>query len=108
MFAQLWAETSTRAKQKILKGLLDEIEAEDLNYAYRYGLVLQAVTFAHLLGMPAGFRIDLAEPEWPVAYIELPPGQVSWHLPQHPTAWDGHDTPAKYRRCRDWEPKGVF
>lgn len=26
--------------------------------------------------------------------------QISWHLPQHPRAWDGHDTAEKYRRVR--------
>lgn len=42
-------------------------------------------------------------------YIDLPTGQVSWHfhnsqaylfehLPQYQGAWDGHDTPEKYRR----------
>lgn len=42
-------------------------------------------------------------------YIDLPTGQVSWHfhdsqahlfagLPPYTKAWDGHDTPEKYRR----------
>ena len=42
-------------------------------------------------------------------YIDLPTGQVSWHfhdsqaylfkdLPPYAGAWDGHDTPEKYRR----------
>lgn len=42
-------------------------------------------------------------------YIDLPTGQVSWHyhdsqahlfadLPDYTGAWDGHDTPEKYRR----------
>lgn len=42
-------------------------------------------------------------------YIDLPTGQVSWHfhdsqaylfdgLPPYQGAWDGHDTPEKYRR----------
>lgn len=42
-------------------------------------------------------------------YIDLPTGQVSWHfhdsqaylfkdLPSYAGAWDGHDTPEKYRR----------
>lgn len=26
--------------------------------------------------------------------------QISWHLPQHPTPWDGHDTDEKYRRVQ--------
>lgn len=50
------------------------------------------------------------DPEWHGAiYIDLPTGQVSWHyhvsqghlfngLPAYQGAWDGHDTPEKYRR----------
>jgi hypothetical protein len=41
------------------------------------------------------------EPEWPVLYIELPgAGQVSWHMPQHSKAWDGHDHAVKRDRVR--------
>lgn len=38
----------------------------------------------------------------PVVYIELPTGQVSWHMPEHPRAWDGHSTSLKYRRIRQF------
>lgn len=80
--------------------LLAAIEANDEKYVPRYGLILQAVAYAHGLGLQAGFRFDPAEAEWPVAFIELPTGQVSWHLPQHPVAWDGHTTEEKYQRIR--------
>lgn len=80
--------------------ILGLIEQNDTNYAARYPLVLWAVSTAADEGLQVGFRLDPTEPEWPVAYIELPTGQVSWHLPQHPIAWDGHDTPTKYARCR--------
>jgi hypothetical protein len=83
-----------------LAELLALIERYDADYEARYDLVLEAVWTSRRLGYAAGFRIDPTEPEWPVAYIELPTGQVSWHLPQHPKPWDGHDTPEKYRRCR--------
>lgn len=66
----------------------------------RNATVLQALALAARNGFAVGFRLDPAAPAWPVAYIELPDGQVSWHLPQHERAWDGHDTAAKYRRCR--------
>lgn len=50
------------------------------------------------------------EPEWfTVLYIDLPTGQVSWHLhdqevplfarlPPYDPSWDGHSTPEKYDR----------
>lgn len=86
----------------ILADLLTDIEARDTDYTPRYRLVFDAIGAALALGYAAGFRIDPSEPEWPVAYIELPTGQVSWHLPQHPRDWDGHDTKEKHRRCREY------
>lgn len=81
---------------------LEQIEAHDTDYAKRYDLVWTAVMYARLLGYPAGVRIDPAEPDWPVVHIELPTGQVTWHMPQHETEWDGHDTAEKYRRCNEF------
>jgi hypothetical protein len=86
----------------VFKKTLKEIEQHDLDYAHRYGLVLKALHYAHELGIPAGIRIDKDEPEWPVVYIELPTGQVSWHMPQHVVDWDGHDGEEKYKRVRDY------
>lgn len=97
---------STRARLRAdLARVLRLIEEHDLRYEVRNALVLHAVAGAALLGYPAGFRLDPDEPEWPVAFVELPlpagaPGQVSWHLPQHPRAWDGHSTEEKYRRVQ--------
>lgn len=82
--------------------VLKLIEEHDTDYDERYPLVLWALSVAADEGYQAGFRIDPTEPEWPVAYIELPTGQVSWHLPQHTIAWDGHDTATKYQRCREF------
>lgn len=84
---------------------LKEIERADEEHDYdrRNTLVMDAVSQAQGLGFLAGYRIDTDEPAWPVAVIELvlPDGseaQVSWHLPEHPRRWDGHDTDEKYRR----------
>jgi hypothetical protein len=91
------AEPETQRVWKLC-GVLKRIEEHDTDYEVRYGLVLDAIALAHQIGYPAGFRIDPDEPGWPVAVIELPTGQVSWHMPEHPTEWDGHETPEKYRR----------
>jgi hypothetical protein len=85
--------------------LLRAIERYDTDYDVRYGFVIEALAVAQRLGYPAGVRFDPQEPAWPVAVIELPrrggaPGQVSWHLPQHQVAYDGHTTAEKYDRCR--------
>ncbi|WP_191304451.1 hypothetical protein [Lentzea cavernae] len=86
--------------QRELVRVLAQIEEHDQNYDVRYRLVWQAAGLARDVGYDAGIRIDPNEPEWPVVYIELPDAQVSWHMPQHPVAWDGHDTEEKYRRVR--------
>ena len=72
------------------------------DYDLRNRNVIKAVWLAQLNGLQAGFRIDPKEPEWPCAYIELPTGQVTWHLPQHPIEWDNHTGAEKYKRCRDF------
>ena len=82
------------------KFLLANIEYHDKNYKLREVMVYTCVALAKSLGLGSGFRIDPAEPEWPVAYIELPTGQVSWHMPQYPATWDGHSSDEKYERIR--------
>lgn len=81
-----------------LAEVLSEIKKNDNNYDVRYNLVFEALHLALKKGYNAGVRIDSLEPEWPVVYIELPTGQVSWHIPQHNQQWDGHSTEDKYRR----------
>ncbi len=52
---------------------------------------------------------DPGEPDWPVLYLSLPTGQVSWHIapadmdlfrhvPIGTATWDGHDVIEKYNR----------
>lgn len=83
-----------------LRSVLAQVEQHDEDYSLRYYLVFMALAVACDIGYPVGVRIDPDSPLWPVVYIELPTGQVSWHMPQHPVSWDGHDTAEKYRRCR--------
>ena len=74
-------------------------------YAKRNRQLWQAAGFAASGGLPVGIGYDFgigdAGDAWPVLYIELPTGQVSWQMPPHPEAFDGHDTAEKYRRI--WE-----
>jgi len=85
-----------------LKIILQMIkQADELQkYEWRNEFIYSAVYLAVASGLPAGFRIDPQEPEWPVAFIELPTGQVSWHVPQHTTPWDKHTTEEKYARIK--------
>jgi hypothetical protein len=81
-----------------LTNLLQLIKENNTNYEVRNPLIIQAMAVASTLGYATGVRMETAEPEWPVMYIELPTGQVSWHIPQHTKGWDGHTTPEKYNR----------
>lgn len=87
---------------RVLAQALVMIEKHDQDYVTRYRLVFGALYAALAVGMSGGVREDPAEPGWPVVYIQLPTGQVSWHVPEYEVPWDGHDTPEKYRRCREY------
>jgi len=75
-------------------------QTDPVDYSRRYHLVLCAMQFACAAGFPVGIRLDPLQPEWPLVYIELPTGQVSWHMPQHERDWDGHSTEEKYARVQ--------
>lgn len=87
----------------------------DLNsvYAERNKLVAMSAKMALALGYIAGLathRGETWDDDWRnVVLIDLPSGQVSWHihdselpwfegLPAYPGEWDGHTTEEKYIR----------
>lgn len=82
---------------------LDSIPA----YDKRNSAIYAALHLATQIGYEAGIRIDPEEPEWPVAFIELPTGQISYHLPQHVLEWDKHDTDEKNRRLSEYVADAV-
>lgn len=81
---------------------IDSQEPNVRDYDLRNVFVLHAMSRAAEIGLDVGIRIDPKEPEWPVVYIELPTGQVSWHLPQHNEEYDGHSTGEKYLRLHKY------
>jgi len=78
----------------------------NITYRERHHLI------AHLAAIyPAVMVLNADEdaPDWPVIYITLPTGQVSWHIAPHDmdlfhhvpigtAGWDRHDVMEKYRR----------
>lgn len=82
------------------------VTASEVIYRERHHLA------AHLAAIYPSVMVlnaDPAEPDWPVLYIQLPTGQVSWHVapadmdlfchvPVGSAQWDGHDVEEKYRR----------
>lgn len=90
----------------------DDVPAATLAYTARNGCIAAATLCAEGLGMHCWIAPDTDEPdEWIVVGIELPSGQVTWHLPagyrrplevtcydEKPSRWDGHTTEQKYER----------
>ena len=70
-------------------------------------LVVQVLAgLSHEIGYKVGIKPD---PEWPILYIDLPTGQVSWHIPKkemigdwpiYEGKWDGHDLGTKRNRLK--------
>jgi hypothetical protein len=89
----------------LLADVLGLIVENDQAYAERYPLLFEAADLALRAGFDAGVRIDTAESHWPVVYIELPDGQVSWHMPEHQREWVGHSTPEKFERIRRYRAR---
>lgn len=85
--------------EKVMADLLEQIRVHDNDYTERYDLVMLAIGQASKLGYGVGIRFDpTSTADWPCVYIELPTGQVSWHVPKHQRAWDGHSTVDKWAR----------
>lgn len=76
-------------------------------YTERNMCISLIVRMAMVLGIPTGVKTD---PEWPIVFVDLPNGQVSWHIPYeefykffpgmevYQGEWDGHTTEEKYNR----------
>ena len=78
-------------------------------YFDRNQAVLALAKLALELGYRAGLKIDPGEPDWPVLMIDLPTGQVGYHLPKNEIVgiwpeydgeWDGHSLVEKRERIR--------
>ena len=92
----------------------EKFESDTLEEAYsdRNQAAMLAAKLAAMQGYDIGWRVDPDEPDWPILFIELPPGQVSWHIPMaealdhgadikgRPTepVWDGHTLEGKRAR----------
>jgi hypothetical protein len=93
------------SEEAAFSSLLGDIEKAEQagDYDARNRMIFEAMLFyASSLQFKCGFRFDPSEPEWPVAFIELPTGQVSWHIKGHDVPWDGHTTDEKWARVHAW------
>lgn len=110
-------EVSVNVTAEVNQELLDKLNAV---YYERDQCVVGLAKLAQDYGLNCGIGKDenAESPEWEnVVYIDLPAGQVSWHVPareihlfsfldSYNGKWDGHDTEEKYRRVMQMFPKG--
>lgn len=99
--------------------MCDECRVDEINAIYRERNLCVALIaeLADLIDIPAYIAEHEGE-EWDkewrnVLFLELPTGQVSWHLheseienfphiPRRPGQWDGHSTEEKYKRIKEY------
>jgi hypothetical protein len=75
---------------------------EDADYNARNRCVMASLTLANSCGFKTGIQRDKSEDGWLIVFIELPTGQVSWHIPEFEGEWDGHTTGQKYDRVHSY------
>lgn len=87
--------------------MTDQSNSKDDAYFDRNQAVMALAKLAMQQGYKTGICIDPSEPDWPVLMIDLPSGQVGWHLPkseligtwpEYDQAWDGHNLNEKRQR----------
>lgn len=93
---------SKNEKIEQLRELLDQIILNNDNLEQRYDLIISAMNIATELGYDVGIGTDNKNPGVAVVYIELPTGQVSWHMPNENDFWDGHSNMEKFQRIKNF------
>ncbi len=78
-------------------------------YQDRNLAVMALAKLAKLQGYSVGVKLDPEQPDWPVIMIDLPTGQVGWHIPvkeltgdwaEFSDEWDGHSIQEKHKRLK--------
>ena len=84
-------------------------------YRDRNLAVMALASLAQKQGYPVGIQQDLEQPDWPVIMIQLPTGQVGWHIPakeltgqwsEFADQWDGHNIQEKHLRLKAFINQG--
>lgn len=101
---QIYDIDPSRSSNKLC---VNDAEREQLYYK-RNTLVKKAVYLARESGYKAGYVLHtpfediisgIWEPEWSiVALIELPTGQITWHMDSRGLQYDGHSDSQKWER----------
>lgn len=98
------------------EALSDLVAQKDAAYTERDKCLVLTALMAQRLGLKVGIGLHVDKPgeqwdeEWRnILFIDLPAGQVSWHIHDSETSmfyfvgaydgeWDGHTTEEKYQR----------
>lgn len=84
-------------------------------YYDRNQAIMALAKLAIQQGYTVGVKIDPNEPNWPVLMVDLPTGQVGWHLPkdeligewpEYKKEWDGHTLNEKRKRMHQFYLSG--
>jgi hypothetical protein len=95
----------TRTTKHKLVDILKLIVEKNTKYDERYPLVVEAMGLATRLEYKVGVRYDKDEknPEkWPVFCIQIPTGEVSWHMPAWEQEFTRYDDKEKFKRIDDY------
>ena len=93
---------------------MKNLNLKDKIYYERNQAVMAMAKLAMLQGYAVGIAGDPNEPDYPVLMIDLPTGQVGWHIPQkelqgqwpeYHKQWDGHSLQEKEYRIREFIKK---
>lgn len=90
-----------RARAELAQ-VLEQIKRDDIDDEIRYVLVWQALSLALATGYDANARLDSDALNRPMVCINLPTGQVSWHIPRNPIRWGRLDTDEKHRFVQEF------
>ncbi len=91
--------------------MTNQSNSKDDAYIDRNLAVLVLAKLAQQQGYTVGIKQDPKEPDWPVMMIELPSGQVGWHIPASELIgewepflgeWDGHNLNEKRQRLTEF------
>jgi hypothetical protein len=108
--ALLFIELHDPSSKETFNPLFEATEQE--YYDFRNDMVMNAVMFARNIGYKAGYQVhqpitDMIEKNWDyrwgvIAFIELPTGQISWHLESPDIIYDGHGYQEKHERIQNY------
>jgi hypothetical protein len=112
----LSALDSVTSYDNLVQDSMHEVDYRLLDVYSERNRVVQALgRMAKQIGYNVGIKDDKEDKQYVILYIDLPTGQVSWHIPrkeivgkfpQYSGDWDKHDTKSKVKRVVKYIKQG--